>query len=241
MKNYKRIVYTVLLTLLCSTLAVGCLKEGEDTVILPPYPLEDKPTTGYGDGTADAVIPEAIRETFKQYMPIHEGKYPPNIEGQYLVSPLVLVYTSDGQFEPGREFADEYYSFEDQTSNGICKAYTRELTSTGRADTVWIVGQDNKFTAFFVEKGYYNDSAGTWYVTSNLISGEITESGIRDFHLAFIMLDKYDPTSIIMDVNEYRVFKDDDGLATRYNWRKAKDVVETCLTEGLLPSVAAKR
>ena len=220
--HVKKRILAVLLTVLCSTLAVGCLKEGEDTIILPPYPLEDKPTTGYGDGTTDAVIPESIRETFKNHMPIHEGKYPPVIEGQFLESPVVIVYTSDNQFEPGKLFADKYFAFTNQTTDGICQGFFRELTATGHADTIWIVGQGNKFTAFYVEKGTYNDSAGTWYITSNLVSGEVTTSGIKDFYQAFIMLDKYDPTHIIMDVNEYRIFKDEDGLAENDNWRESK-------------------
>ena len=36
--------------------------------------------------------------------------------------------------------------------------------------------------------------------------------------MAFIMLDKYDPMHKIMDVNEYRIFKDSDGLAVNNNW-----------------------
>ena len=206
--------------MLCSSfvLFTGCLKEGFDTIILPPYPLEDKPTTGYGDGTTDAVIPEAIRETFKNHMPIHEGKYPPSIVGQFLQSKSVAVYCSDNGFNVGDTTADCYYQFYDQNSNGVCKYNFRQLSITGHTDTVWIVGQGNKFTAFFLEKGYYNDSAGTWYVSSNLISGEITPEGIKDFYLAFILLDKYDPTNAVMRVNEYRIFKDSDGLAENKNW-----------------------
>lgn len=211
---------TLALFMLCSSFALftGCLKEGDDTLILPPYPLEDKPTTGFGDGTTNAVIPAAIRETFKNHMPINEGKYPPSIVGQYLQSATVAVYCSDNGFAVGDSACDCYYQFYDQTSNGMCKFNTRQLTITGHSDTVWIVGQGNKFTAFFVEKETYNDTAGTWCISSNLISGEITSGGIKNFYMAFIMLDKYDPMHKIMDVNEYRIFKDSDGLAVNNNW-----------------------
>jgi hypothetical protein len=54
---------------------------------------------------------------------------------------------------------------------------------------------------------------------SNFISGTLTSSGISDFHSAFIMLEKGpDPSNKLVAVNTYRVFKDGDNLAERYNW-----------------------
>lgn len=189
----------------------GCLRDGIDTIALP-----------FGK-VPDAVIPPEVRNQFQQYMPIYEGITPPVIEGQYLAKPLTLVYTSDYQFNPGDVFSPQYFAYENQAASGMATYREQQGGGLAAASEVYIVGEGDCFTAYFVTNTtmYYEDgTVSAFSKESNIVSGRITEYGIEDYRYAFIMLEKYDPDHILMDVNEYRVFNDGDGLAARYNWSK---------------------
>ena len=41
----------------------------------------------------------------------------------------------------------------------------------------------------------------------------MTSAGIKDLYYSFVMIDKNDPNNHLMDIGDYRVFKDGDGLA----------------------------
>ena len=215
----KKILTTLAFSLPLLLLPVSCLKEGDDTLTLPPYPLEDKPTTGYGDGSVPAeFLPDTIRAEFLSLMPIHEGKYPPAITGQYLASLHTVVFCSDSTILPGDTLDDWYLEFYDQTDSGMCKFNGRRLTTPSHFDTVCVVGQGDKFTVFLKERVEMGDASSSWCLFSTLISGVVTPEGIRDFHNATILIDKYDPDSLYMSVGAYRVSKDADGLADTLVW-----------------------
>lgn len=215
----KKILTTLAFSLPLLLLPVSCLKEGDDTLTLPPYPLEDKPTTGYGDGSVPAeFLPDTIRAEFLSLMPIHEGKYPPAVAGQFLASLHTVVFCTDSTLHQGDTLDDWYLEFYDQTDSGICKFDGRRLAATSHIDTVYLVGQGDKFTAFLKERVEMGDAASSWCLFSTLISGVVTPDGIRDFHNATILIDKYDPDSLYTPVGGYRVSKDADGLADTLVW-----------------------
>ena len=75
-------------------LFTGCLKEGNDTIVLPlpdgkiPYSL----------------IPESLQDSLRAHgFEINEGIEPPMIMGKYLSSPMQLQYASDNYIN---DFAD---------------------------------------------------------------------------------------------------------------------------------------
>lgn len=215
----KKILTTLAFSLPLLLLPVSCLKEGDDTLTLPPYPLEDKPTTGYGDGSVPAeFLPDTIRAEFLSLMPIHEGKYPPAVAGQFLASLHTVVFCTDSTLHQGDTLDDWYLEFYDQTDSGMCKFNGRRLAATSHIDTVYLVGQGDKFTAFLKERVEMGDAASSWCLFSTLISGVVTPDGIRDFHNATILIDKYDPDSLYTPVGGYRVSKDADGLADTLVW-----------------------
>lgn len=198
----------------------GCLREGIDTIALP-----------FGK-VPDAVIPVEIREQFSQYMPIYEGITPPNIEGDYLCQPDRLVFTSDNNFEVGHLFAPIYFKFANQAASGTAVYSEMQGTSTSDASEVYVVGEGNNFTAYFISNVEHRDDDGNLTATaklSEIVSGTLTSEGIMNYRNAFILLEKYDPNNELMNVNEYRVFEDGDGLAVRYNWSKALAGEETGL------------
>lgn len=204
----KLLLFMFVFAAVCLT---GCLREGIDTIALP-----------FGK-IPEGVIPQEIREQFEQYMPIYEGVTPPDITGEYLCDPDLIVYTSDGQFDPGHQFAPLYFSFYNQTASGMAAYKERQAYSYDESPEVYVVGSGNNFTAYFISTGTRNDQYGNWvasYKMSNVISGTVTEDGITNYKSAFIMLEKDDPDYTLMDVNEYRVFEDGDGIAVRYDWTK---------------------
>lgn len=191
----------------------GCLKEGSETIALP-----------FGR-VPNTVIPDEIRDQLEHHMPIYEGITPPDISGKYLVKPNQLVYSSDGQFSVGYVFAPSYISFENQTASGMA-TYTEKCgSSTSESSDVYIVGSGNGFTAYFMTHEIHYDDNGdidATCTTSNVVSGTITANGISNYRLAFVMLEKNDPNNTLMDVNEFRVVEDGDGLAARHNWNKSE-------------------
>lgn len=204
---------TLLLVIMIAAVGLtGCLREGVDTIALP-----------FGK-IPEGVIPQAIREQFEQYMPIYEGTTPPNITGEYLCKPDVLVFTSDDDFEPGDLFAPMYFAFENQTESGMATYRNRQASATAEAPEVYVVGSGNNFTAYFLSYETRTDDDGNVTATSkmsHIMSGTLTPEGIVNFRNSFIMLEKDDPSDLLMDVNEYRVFKDGDELVSYYNWTKS--------------------
>lgn len=186
----------------------SCLKDSSDTIALPEIVVvEDVP---------DDVIPAEIRDEFETHMTINEGKMPPYIQGEYVINRMVLSYNSVGDYKPGKVFADCYMAFLNQIS-GSCRYAEKQGGGTSSSDKVYVTGSGSDFTAYFVARNEHGDGH-SWSVMSTLVSGTITESGIRNCEYAFILVDKYDPDSKIMPVNGYRVFYDDDYLASREAW-----------------------
>ncbi|MCL2039837.1 MAG: hypothetical protein FWG85_05350 [Bacteroidetes bacterium] len=83
----------------------SCMSENSDVVVIPDVadslgiPIE-------------YYIPPDILNKLSNYIPIHRGSKPPNIEGIFLVIPCITVYCSDGYYLPGQQVANYAYLFE---------------------------------------------------------------------------------------------------------------------------------
>ena len=192
----------------CSLILTSCLEDSKDTIILPEIiVVEDVP---------DDIIPASIRSEFESHMSIYEGKLPPIIQGEYVMSEMVLSYNSVGDFEIGHVFSDCYMAFLNQVG-GSCQYAEKQASSTSYAEKVYITGNNNDFTAYFVAHHQRSDGY-TWSTMSTLVSGTISSAGIKNCKYAFIMLEKNDPDDKLMPVNGYRVFYDNTNLASRQSW-----------------------
>ncbi len=169
-----------------------------------------------------AVIPDEIRSLLEETMPIYEGVTPPDITGEYLADSKVLTASNYPPDKPGKGFLNQYIAFTKGT-NGKIRYDAEEQrfglpVSDDSSDdvTVYLVGTGNRFTAYFIATG---DTYDIWNKESTIISGTLTENGIVDFQLAFVMLEKAaDPSSVLVPVNTYRVLNESDGLAEREEW-----------------------
>lgn len=202
--------------LLCLLLCMpSCLKESPETIVLPSGTISKD------------VIPEEIKDLLQTYMPIYEGIRIPTISGFYLADNITLLFNSNenDSFKPGHRFAKQYTYFGPQSSNGLIYEYEdKQGSSRGSSDLVQVTGKDDCFTAFYINETFRDyDEDGveeTWSKTSTVLSGKISEDGIKEWKLAIIMVDKTDPFGIIMYVNDFRVFYEDDDIVARIpDWR----------------------
>ena len=200
-------------------------------VVVPPF---GERQTFYGNVVSFVtdplknVIPDEIVDQMDDYMPIHNGINPPVIEGQYVVSPNILVYSTHG-FSPGDKFADYYVMFynQDIINNTLDFRAAEKFddgSSSGTGTGAFISGEGNDFSVFFNvdEETVYSDYT-IYTKKAVIISGTMTDNGIKDLYHAFVMLEKSgDPKSHLVPVGTYRVFKDKDGLSAFTNFFSTK-------------------
>jgi len=171
-------------------------------------------------GVPKTVIPESILNQFINYMDIYKGDNPPVIDGEYVSSPHELVYDSDSGMGANSDIAFDDYFFAFTTVDGKLTFRAEENSQTIEASDVTLMGNDSLFTAYFIGQGYSGEIP---FKKSYLISGIKTEDGIAEFHYSFIMLEKGDdPLDDLLDVNDYRVIKDGNGMADNWFWQKDK-------------------
>ena len=167
------------------------------------------------------VIPEEIIDQMDDYIPIYEGNNPPNVEGQYLLSPSELVYDSTHGFNIGHIFDDLYFQFLNQDMDNNTLDYVEEQGNSSQVGTgAFISGEGDRFSVFFNTDGnaVYDDYS-FWYKTAVVISGIKTAEGIKELDYAFVMVDKGDdPKPYYISRGSFRVFKDGDGLSTNTNY-----------------------
>lgn len=167
----------------------------------------------------DYVIPEEIYEEVEKYFPIYSGTDIPNINGQYVSSPHVLVYQSDSNYPDSLIFySDRYVGF--MNTNNQMNFYGKQYDPTQGKDmeeiyyNVKISGSDDCFTCYYVVDGYPN---GYYAQQSFLFSGKKTPAGLENFHAAVILLETSGHPNL-PPKNTFRVLKDHDGMAYSENW-----------------------
>jgi hypothetical protein len=179
-----------------------------------------RPVQGDVDTRMSSVIPDSIRPIIEEYIPIYDGKNPPNIEGSYFLSPQVLIGSSLSNDEIGKVYASEYqkYSSQDMNKNTIDLVGVEESKdglSVSKGTGAYISGSNNNFTI------YFDMESENSYSTSKLVyivSGTKTSTGIRNLTCGFIMKEKYDPQNKLVPVGTFRFFKDQDGMSEAVSW-----------------------
>ena len=220
-KTNTRIIALLLAAVLISCLYVSCLKDGDDTIVIP-----------LPDGKIPySVISEDLQDSLRYNgFIIHEGINPPNIEGYFRATPFVIDYASDGYVN---DFFDMYMGMSGQKPRGLITYEERQRdTIQGKSIYANVIGHDSSFTMYcyqYLSDG--SDSVLFWKCkTATVISGVMTSFGIRNYQYSFIMLEReinpdYDSIyeKILVPVNTFRIYKDGDNVATRLS---VKPVVE---------------
>ena len=174
----------------------------------------------------EQVIPKEILETMEPYITIYEGDSPPVVEGVYVISPNVISYDSTNGFDAGDLFADHYLKFSNQDILKNTLDFEGKEVVDGRTISyeggpgAFISGTGDNFTVFFDVSGTaYFDEYNVDYTEALVISGTLTSTGIKNAEYSFVLTWKGDdPKPYAIKKGDFRVFKDNDGLASKATW-----------------------
>lgn len=175
---------------------------------------------GEEDERIAQVIPDDIRQKMEPYIPIYDGVNPPNVEGCYLLDPMVAVYMEDYDGDLSElQWMGEYINLTNQNKNDNT-IDMEELTADGESYSIGqgavIVGEGNNFSILFNTEG---TNSGIYNRTALLLSGTKSAEGIQNLQYAFVMVEKGDdPEGILMEEGVFRVFKDGDEISYCTSW-----------------------
>ncbi|GAB3509963.1 hypothetical protein GCM10027341_47700 [Spirosoma knui] len=178
---------------------------------------DDDPAKGFSAKVRAIISQDEIDGLRARGMIVNEGTQPPNIEGIFVSSPheLVSPYGPDDDSQIGESFNDLIIRFSNQNSSDqSAKVDTKSGSTVGAGVGGFLAGNGNKFT-FFAEINSQTGSATSKQV--RLFSGEITDTGIKDFYTTLLMKSKTDPDDELIPVGSSRIIKDGDAMASRRN------------------------
>ncbi len=238
--TFKSIRLQNYLVLLATVLALfSCKKEEEDR------------STGFSNDIENFVPDSTIQALRDLGMVINEGKQPPVLEGEYMVSPLVMLSSSvpNEGYDIGDRFVDYKYYLKNQDNDKLTLEIDTEginynsgaITSKSTGNGAFISGYGNDFTAFVILEGesYRSDGDTSYSRTLEVVSGTITQEGIMNFQMALMMLDDYgDEFDHYIPVNSGRVFEDGDSIAYRDGFGNMK---KSGSIKGRLPLILEHR
>ncbi len=170
------------------------------------------------------VVPERLLHEIEEYIPVFHGVNPPNVEGQYVMSPEELIYDSTYGYDPGYVFSDLYFQFlnQDMVNNSL-DYKEKQGESSGLGTGAFISGEGDHFSVFFnTDKTAVFSDYTVYYKTALVLSGTKTKDGIKDMYRAFVVVEKSDdPNNHIIPVDAIRILKDGDGLCSTTNYFKS--------------------
>ncbi len=181
-------------------LLVSCMKDSNETVWLPVL----------NDRIPERVLSSDEQDSLRQYMPIYEGFTPVNVDGEYIASPMSLVYASDGF---SGLFYDMRWKIVDQNGRNVASYKEWQNNATGVTKEAHVIGEGEKVTVYTVEKAV-DETLGWSCDMVTVMSGLRTDNGIKDYSYAIVMRNKRDDNGVIIEPDSYRVFSDGDGISS---------------------------
>lgn len=187
------------------------------------HSLEDTQDTH--DERFDDVVPQEWQSKLTNHMPIYSGMNPPNVEGVYLMHPMIATYCSwrDAGWEAVEEvFRLSNQNIEDNTIDcESYESYSGNLIHYSIGNGTFISGEGNNFTIFFIMES--QSQALSKAISASIISGTKTAEGIVNMHFAKMMLEmeiKPDAEYNGMGIGDVNIFHDSDGLSENTIWNK---------------------
>ena len=164
------------------------------------------------------IIPEAWQNDFStNYGAIPQGYIPPNIEGEYAISPKQFVYSN---FIDLSNDLNMYLKVTDQHNRvATVDFYEGEAIHT---DTAYIMGSLQEFSLYFTEKRTMEFN-GVRSTVDRLVlfTGEKTPGGIKNLRFGSMILDADNGASPFLGTfvpGWYFIYRDQDGLAGNCHW-----------------------
>lgn len=196
--------FILIVIILIGILVTNCSKKEENTVPDNGLPPE-----------VNSLVPEKVLTILDSLkMPIFKGDNPPDVTGTFIISPNVLIRTTNEDDEIGEKHTDYFLTF---VSPDEGSASFRTITSnsidqkSGNGPESYIVGDGAAFTVF-TKMETSNESSNDSFITIEVYTGGIYDDGISNLYSASVMLDdKGDPNDHYMENGAGRVFMDGDG------------------------------
>jgi hypothetical protein len=158
------------------------------------------PNVGFS-AAVQKVAPQATIDALRKLgMTINEGTVPPNVTGIFLESPTILMATYAGDTKVvGDKVVDYTYKFFEPSSDNTTikvsyKSSVGDATGLGSV----VAGNGNFFTIF----SELTSTSGNVYI--NIISGEITSTGIKNWQDSYVLKS---------ELTKNRIWKDGDGFS----------------------------
>lgn len=190
----------------------GCLKEGDDTAVLP-IPTGKIPYS---------VIPENLQDSLTNNgFVIREGINPPIVKGKYTISPMELQYASDNYIN---NFYDLTMTYSGQHPRGRIDYSEVQNGIPGKSIEAHVIGDGNDFsmycTQLVVNVNSSNDT-NWWCKIATVVSGTICDTGIVNCQYAYVMLDQWARipyyATQMPPVETFRFWNDGDGMTIKLN------------------------
>ena len=202
----------LILTFVFSSLFFSCTENDNTTVVLLGKETYLKKMT--------EVIPDSLIGVFENYFgTIPSGYIPPNIEGEYIVSPKRRIFSNVSQDNWPLDIVEPDFSMTlSRQHNRECIMQLNEASST-LTDTVYISGYDNMFSVYYTEDKTLQHSGYEHNITRNIIlKGEITDTGIKDLKIASIIVKAYDNSNgniIQYKSGDFFLYEDGDKFSEK--------------------------
>lgn len=172
-------------------------------------------TPKYSDKIQKIVPDSIIKSLTAKGMTLNPGVNPPNVLGIYVVNPYTLLapFGPEDGWREGKVIPDYRYKFYDQKKDEVKVDY-KQTADNGTGIGAFLSGSGNKFTLFAELAGV---GSSVPYKQLTVISGEVTDKGIKDFQFAFVMKEKTgDSTNtVLIATGKSRIWIDGDSLASK--------------------------
>ena len=164
----------------------------------------------------DFIPDEILAEIRENGQPIFEGLNPPDVTGEYLLSPLTLQKSNfDDSYKPGKVFANQTTMFSDLDPKSLTlRVDIEQAGNLGEGFGSFISGNGNDFTIYV--KIAVTEEDGHQTVATEVYSGTLVDGGIKNLYLSYFMIDDGgDPDGDLIEIGQGRLFRDGDGFSER--------------------------
>jgi len=161
------------------------------------------------------IIPEKILDEIAKQIPLYEGNTPPTLEGDYVISPCYLLYSSFSTESmdslPDYSFTLSLQKKKDST-NFIKFVGDNKLLRIDSCENACLVGSGSNFTAYYSIKGQHY--SGITYKAALILSGTKSSEGLKNCYLVLVLLNKSVGTSdtLLMPEGSFRIINDGDNV-----------------------------
>lgn len=208
--NKKEFFMSLMLLVGTMVFTAACSSDSESAEQTPPPSAEDE-----AEERIETVIPTEMREDLGQHMTLYSGVTPPNIEGVYLLKPMIALYCSE--MDAGWEAAPATIRFLNQNAEtNTIDIEEEEGSQYTTGEGAFISGTGDNFTIYF--NTYTTSTQNSWHRRALVISGTKVDGGIKDMQYAFVMVERGEDYVGPMGIGDMHVFHDSDGMSENTNW-----------------------